>query len=109
MATEEEDLSELSFEEAVARRRELDHSERPTKVVVAQGGADPALRLALIEAGIITYENLAVAEERLRDAKDKGSPVVAQNPAADQSDGAGAADPGSSGGEAHPAGGGGGP
>lgn len=60
----------------------LNAKPKETSKIVSQLGGDPALRLALISAGVITYEDLARAEEALRGARDAGSPiVVAHTPA----------------------------
>jgi len=44
------------------------------KVEVTKGfGGDPALRMALIDAGVLSYEQLALAEEKLRAAREGGT------------------------------------
>jgi hypothetical protein len=57
---------------AVERRR----PPKPPPRVVVSGTGDPALRIALIEAGIISYTDLAMAEEKLRGAQRTGEPIV---------------------------------
>lgn len=68
---------------------------RPAPAAVGVGmGGDPALRLALINAGVITYGQLATAEEELRGARNSGTPVFARPP--DASAGPGVSDDGRS-------------
>lgn len=71
MAQESE---EVTFEEALKRRQK--EQDVPIRVVRGSGG-DPALRLALINAGVISYQQLALAEEELRVAQATGQPAVA--------------------------------
>lgn len=57
---------------------ELQQKATPSKVKVVQGG-DPVLRLALVQSGILSYEQLALAEEKLRNAQASGEPIIASS------------------------------
>lgn len=46
------------------------------KVVKGSTGVDIALRMALVEAGVISYGQIVVSEERLRNAAGRGEVVV---------------------------------
>ena len=62
---------------AVNRRIAEAEARKPKRVFIGTG--DPALRLALIDAGIISYHQLATAEEKLRVARETGNPAIADS------------------------------
>lgn len=58
---------------------QLNVEEKKTKVVKG-GSSDLALRIALVDAGVLSYESIALAEERLSHARESGEPIVFGNP-----------------------------
>lgn len=56
---------------------DLNKKEQQPKTSVMKGlSNDPALRVALVEAGVISYAQIMAAEEKLRDAAGRGQAIV---------------------------------